>query len=498
VLLALAALVAGPSAKRGEAHVGSPDAWYEGTAGPYRLLVHVAAPGVIPGIATVRVRPEGGAVERVTAVADHVAATGGAPPAEPLEPDPDRPGWYVTRLWIMTTGSYSVTVAVAGPAGAGSVVVPLGAVASRRLEFGSALGVLLGAAGIVLIAGLLTIVGAIAREGVLPPGAVADAARARAARRAMLRAAVVLAALLLGGWRWWRSEDERFVRSLFRPMTAAAAARDGRVTLEIRDSTWVMRHDEGWRRARPRAPPPDLLADHGKVMHLFLIEEAGRAFAHLHPRTADSVLFASALPPLPAGRYSVFGDIVQTTGFTQTLVAAVELPEPPAEPRAGTDADDSWVVGGEPTAERTTRLADGSTLEWIGEPTFVAGRPVSLAFRVSAPDGVPPDAQSARLEPYMGMLAHAVVARTDHGVFVHLHPMGTVSMAAQARLSERGRAPAAAADTGAGIPHPGHAEPDTVSFPYAFPAPGTYLVWVQVKRGGRVLTGAFRTLVHPE
>ena len=36
---------------------------------------------------------------------------------------------------------------------------------------------------------------------------------------------------------------------------------------------------------------------------------------------------------------------------------------------------------------------------------------------------------------------------------------------------------------------------DTVAFPYAFPEAGTYRVWVQVKRQGRVLTGVFNTRV---
>ena len=51
VLLLAAALPLG-------AHVGSPDVFFEGSAGPYRLFVTVRMPQVIPGVAEIEVRSE--------------------------------------------------------------------------------------------------------------------------------------------------------------------------------------------------------------------------------------------------------------------------------------------------------------------------------------------------------------------------------------------------------------------------------------------------------
>jgi hypothetical protein len=36
---------------------------------------------------------------------------------------------------------------------------------------------------------------------------------------------------------------------------------------------------------------------------------------------------------------------------------------------------------------------------------------------------------------------------------------------------------------------------DSLTFPFAFPSAGQYRLWVQVKRGGVVQTGAFDTVV---
>jgi hypothetical protein len=116
---------------------------------------------------------------------------------------------------------------------------------------------------------------------------------------------------------------------------------------------------------------------------------------------------------------------------------------------------------------------------------------------------IDPSGKPASLEPYMGMPGHAVVARDDGAVFIHLHPMGTVKVAAQQAFALRDRGDTTPtgrlrlSDTAAApvSPHAGHALAD-VSFPYEFPKPGNYRIWVQVKRNGRILTGAFEATVR--
>jgi len=480
------------------AHIGSPDAWYDGPAGPYRVLVHVQAPPVVPGIAVVNVRANEPGVDRVTAFVNRFDATGGTPPPDVAAPVADNPGWYRTRLWVMTAGSNSVTIAVQGGKGSGTIVVPLTAVAGRRLGFDRPLAAVLFIAGLVLALGIVTIVGAAVRESVLPPGAEPDAQRQRRARWAMARAAGIFVLVITGTAAWWRAEDRRFARNLFRSMSVTArvepAAPRPRLLLAITDSAWLHRNDVGWLRGRRLPQPSELITDHAKLIHLFVVASDGRsAFAHLHPTTIDTVTFEAVLPPLPAGTYSVFADVVHASGFTETLTSSITVPNGPATVSASgsdsvasvADSDASWA-----TAKRTgdaTRavLEDGTTLTWVRDDRpLTAGEEAGLRFAVTPPSG-----DTALLEPYLGMAGHAVVVRDDRSVFIHLHPLGTISLAAQSRLART-----EATDGSDGMRHGMDAPTtvqDTVYFPYAFPRPGDYTVWVQVKRRGRVLTGSF-------
>jgi hypothetical protein len=224
-----------------------------------------------------------------------------------------------------------------------------------------------------------------------------------------------------------------------------------------------------------------------------------RAFAHLHPSTNDSVNFPALLPALPAGRYRVYGDIVHESGFTQTLATKVDLSEPTKPDAKASDPDDaSWSAVAAPNAT-SAQLEDGSLMTLERAPNFVAGKSASLRFSVVGFDRKP-----LVLEPYIGMAGHAVVSRDDGAVFVHLHPSGTISMASQMAFMMRQPSDSVVGRLGQRIKaseamHPVTSVPENgmISFPYAFPQPGKYHMWVQVKHAGRILTGAFAFEVQP-
>jgi hypothetical protein len=396
----------------------------------------------------------------------------------------------------MTGGSNSVTVSVRGTLGAGKAVVPVVIVPNRRLALDPRLGTGLSIVGVFLFIGLVTIIGAAVREGGLPPGERPGRRKLVQARIAMGVAAAVLALALVGGLQWWDAEDMSFRHSIYKPLTAGAALDPSGKTLRLRisDSVWVMRNDTTWLQKHSASRWTPLIPDHGKLVHLFMVREPDlRAFAHLHPITTDTVNFTSSLPSLPAGRYRVYGDIVHESGFTQTVSSAVDLPTPLEKPERLTDPDDASHMATVAPNPTSAVLEDGSTMtlqQASGE--LVEGRTASLRFSIVGADGKP-----LSLEPYIGMAGHAVVRRDDGAVFVHLHPSGTISMASQMAIMMRQPGDSIAGRLGKRIQasESQHATPSlppgAVSFPYAFPKPGDYHMWVQVKHAGRVLTGAY-------
>jgi hypothetical protein len=479
------------------AHVGSPDVFVEGNAGPYKLFVTVRVPQVIPGVAEIEIRSESNDVNEIRVAPMQLTGPGSQyPPApEAAERSKSDPQFFRGSLWLMEFGSLQVRIDANGTHGKGQLAVPVPATAQRTLPMQKPLGMLLFVLMVVLATALISIVAAAVREGDLAPGALPPAKRQRRARFAAVIAGIVAIALLSVGGLWWRSDAHQYASNIYSPPELESVV-EPNGTLTLRGK--AMRVASG----NPRRPTEsvdfsDLMLDHQHLMHLFVVRSpAMDSFWHLHPARAALGSFAQNLPAMPPGHYQVFADVVLSNGFPMTLVGQLDLPSAIAgSPLTG---DDSGIVGNPISSEAAEKtecaLPDGGRMIWDRDgQTLQAGIPLILRFRVADRAANP----AGDLEPYMGMAAHAAIIRSDSSVFAHVHPTGSVPMAsfelAQANLP---------GSLGTGEQGPmdmkqmtGNKVEPEISLPYGFPKPGLYRIFVQVKRSGQIQTATFEALV---
>jgi hypothetical protein len=500
--LVLAILIAGPLA----AHIGSPDVFFQGDAGPYHLVVSIRTPQMIPGIAEIQIRSSTPGVKQIKIVPLYIVGEGSKypPPPDVLLPSKDDPQFFSGKLWLMASGSWQVRVEADGDAGSGTIAVPVPAAARSTMPMQKSLGALLAGLMVLLVAGIVSIVGAARREGQLEPGQQVGPAQKRAARLVMAGAFLIVAAVLVGGAFWWKTAAANLSNRMI------YTAPDLFVSLVPGDQMLLRIGDSKWHTRRPETVATPLMPDHGHFMHLFLIRTPQMdRFYHLHPVPDKGGIFLDDLPPGAAGHYQVFADIVRVSGFPDTLSAQIDIPETTGKPLSGDDSTASAPPisadsqsAKDAQASLISSLPDGTRMVWERAPggPLSANQLLWFKFQLEDANGKP----VANLEPYMGMAGHAEFVRSDLSVFAHVHPDGSVPMAA-VQLADATLAKNSAIPAPSNPPEPtemkmpgmadGPLAPE-VSFPYGFPKPGLYRIFVQVKYNGQVETGVFDAQVQ--
>jgi hypothetical protein len=504
--LALAFTLGAASAS---AHIGSPDVYFEGDAGPYQLFVTVRLPLVIPGIAEIDVRSTANDLREVRIVPLRLTGPGSQyPPAPDLAKlSKDDPRLFTGSLWLMEGGSLQVRIDVHGARGQGRLSVPVPSIAQRVLPMRKGLGVLLLLLMLILAFGAISIAAAAVREGELDPGAAAGALERQRARRVMTVTAALVAGAICVGARWWGSEAAFYASTVYQPPRLVARLEAGdRLVLHAEPRTAAITipavRVSGF---RPRGYRfDDLIPDHGHLAHLFMIRmPALDRFLHLHPEQIEAGRFAQQLPTIAAGHYKLLADVVHRTGFPETMIGEIDLGNTAGAPLSGDDCGWSGppLIEG-PEGNTAALLPDGGRVIWVRDQPLKANVPMSFRFRVENSRGKPVQ----DLEPYMGMAGHAEFVRSDLTVFAHVHPAGSVSMAALELaqssllpLNQPGLVPGTAggngADTGRkmgmNMPMLSSRLAPEISFPYGFPKPGRYRIFVQIKRSGRIETAVF-------
>ena len=476
-----------------QGHVGSPDIYVDAKAGPYQLFVTIRPPMVVPGLAELEIRSESPGIRELRAVPLPLSGPGArfAPVPDLLKVSSLDSHFFTGSLWMMATGSWKVLITVDGAQGRAVLAIPVPSAPLTTKKMQLQLGLLLSVVGLFLIGGLVAMSGASIREAKLSPGTVPETEARRRARIGMSIAFVIVIGAVWGGNAWWNSEASSYSRNVYKPLQMSASLIGTVLTLNL--------SDPGWLKPLPGRIPlftrkmDDLIPDHDHLMHLYMLRQPSLdVLYHLHPNLVDTGVFRLDLPTMAAGTYNLYADIVHATGFPETLVAKVSLPKITGRPLSGDDASGAAKPWPQLSSPTSSRLPDGYTMEWLRPAEQMhAKEPLLFRFQLKRPDGTAP----LDMALYMGMLGHAAFVKTDGTVFAHIHPTGTVSMAAFMLAQQRSAgAPMAGGMDMPGMDHENTAQPafpNEVSFPYGFPSPGRYRIFVQMKHGQTIETGTF-------
>lgn len=475
VALLLIALVLVPGAWA--AHVGSKDVFETVHAGPYTLYVTVRTPNVIPGVATIEVRSSGAAITslKVTPLPVTGEASKHPPAADVMEESSADAAFYTGAVWMMAGGTWQVRFDIDGAAGHQQASVPVVAVPLAVLKMEPGMGAVLAILGLFLVLSMAGIVAASVGEARLVPGVEPTAGMLRFRRIAAAASIVLMALAVWGGAHWWNVEAAGYSQNIFKPAPTTATLTGNQLDLNVKSLYFDAR--------RGGRKNDDYLPDHGHLMHLYAIREPGMDVAfHLHPELVAPGDFRMKLPSMPAGQYSLYGDVVHASGLPETLLASVDIPEAmQGTVLAAEDAEGLAAPVSAGQLSTACKLPDGYTMVWDKPADITAGMAYSFRFLLLDAAGAP----ATNMQPYLGMAGHAAFVKTDGTVFAHTHPEGSAAMADVMLANESIGMGSMAAMMPAGPLAP------EVSFPYGFPAPGRYRIFIQMKHGTTVETGVF-------
>ncbi len=458
--------------------MGSKDVFEQVIAGQYKLFVTVRMPNVIPGVANVEIRSTGASVSalQITPMPITGEASQHPPTPDAMKVSTVDPAFFTGGVWMMSAGSWQVRIHISGAAGDQTASVPVPAVAITTLQMHRDLGIPLTILGLFLVVSMAGVVAAAVRESRLPLGETVSPKLRRRGLVAMVATLVLLGLAVWGGAKWWNADATDYAVSIYRPPHVGTTLNGNALSLHVKGIAEGDRWDD-----RSNAA---LLLDHGKIIHLYAIRmpEMDAAY-HLHPDYDPPSHFRMALPAMPPGEYALYGDVVHANGFPETLMATLEVPgDMRGAPLRPDDASAYPAPLGQGALGDSFKLPDGYTMVWDKPTALTVNTAYAFRFRLLGPDGGP----ATDMQPYLGMAGHAAFVKTDGTVFAHTHPEGSAAMPAMMLAN----------GMDGDMNMPSAPITNTVEFPYGFPKPGAYRIFIQMKHGSTVETGVFDASVQ--
>jgi hypothetical protein len=196
----------------------------------------------------------------------------------------------------------------------------------------------------------------------------------------------------------------------------------------------LMVHD----REKPKEVFRDFERAHEELMHLVIVRDDLREFAHEHPVLGPDGVFKLQYQFQSPGEYHLFADVAPRNAGSQVLMTRLKVPGKAAA---------AGALEGRPLVQDI----NGVRLRLKTESVPVK-RTTLICFTVDPTTG---------LEPYLGARAHLIAIHDDAVTFVHAHP--------------------------------DESSPFDGAFVFLarFPQPGRYHAWIQFNRNGELVTGEF-------
>jgi len=472
---------------------------YEGKAFNNTVRVIIKAPGVVPGLADIVVKTFDNSMDEifVTPIAWKekndwdaiITGPQGAPPPDLMVPIQGEKNTYQAELWLMDFGAYNIQIKVVKNNQSEIINIPINSIANQINPMSSSMSFLLFSLMILLIAGLSNIITIAYRESTLQDISLLDKKRIKKSYFVQLVSLIIICFILYFANNWWAYTEKSFMKNLFKPL-------NNKVNLIKNDQQHILQiliTDQAWKDGRIS----DFIPDHGKIMHLYLINENYQQLCHLHPKrnSQNRGLFEVIIPPIDFGKYFLFMDVTLESGATQTLINSIDyLPDNMILQNdiryLFSDKDDSYI-----------KSTSSYHFEWINKKNiFYANNEIELDFQILDVFN-----KAVNLEPYIQMGGHGAVIDSSGEIFIHIHPIGTISMASQ-ELYDKEYNIQKSAICYFGTPSDSMKNYTNdlnlnsfLSFPpLILNTPGKYFMWIQGKSNNEIITDKFELTIIDE
>jgi hypothetical protein len=472
---------------------------YEGKVFNNPVRIIIKAPGVVPGLADIVVKTFDHSVDEifVTPIAwkeknnwDAITSgPQGAPPPDLMAPIRGEKNTYQAELWLMDFGAYNIQINITKNNQSEVLNIPINSIANQITPMTRGVSTILFLLMILLVAGLSNIITVGYRESTLNNLKELTNRRIKKSYLVQLGSLTLISFLLYFGNDWWTYTEQLFMQNLFKPL-------ENQVKIINNESQHILQifiTDEDWNSGRIS----DFIPDHGKIMHLYLINKNYEQLCHIHPkRNKDrNNLFEVVIPPIEYGEYHVFMDVVLESGATQTLTNTVNyninnINFKNKQEILSIDDDDSYISPN-----------PNYTFKWANKRNkYLVNNEIELDFYIT--DNLN---QSVALEPYIQMGGHGAILDESANTFIHIHPIGTISMASQELYNQEYNI------SKSGICYFGTPNDSLINYsnlynknsflsfpPVILSKPGKYFMWIQGKSNNEIVTEKFEFNVIDE